>query len=376
MWARFLGALGLRGRIIGVVLIASVATLGVAALALLGPLEHSLKTAELTTLENEVGKAKNTSPKSFANTVKKFEGLDPLLAAQADLPVRLPTGGAPVSGAAARKPSCRDADSDRAQEACLRQQGLETRSAIFAQEQAIRNTTNSTEVAIIGSPDNPKAAVYTPEEYGTVIIDRLDDVGRAFRTNSAVYSIGTIGDTQYARAALPFTTSVRGGAPERWVLIVRKPLDTVNAAVSTVRRAFLYAALAGLALALLLGIPLSATIVRRLRRLRHAALQLAADGPPVAVPDRPPPRRGGRSRPGLRPDAAAPSAAGGGAPGVRLDRVARAAHAARLARRDARAAPRRPGERRRLTWPMLARCSTAPGPSRAGWRGSPRTCST
>ncbi len=284
MWARFLGALGLRGRIIGVVLIASVATLGVAALALLGPLEHSLKTAELTTLENEVGKAKNTSPKSFANTVKKFEGLDPLLAAQADLPVRLPTGGAPVSGAAARKPSCRDADSDRAQEACLRQQGLETRSAIFAQEQAIRNTTNSTEVAIIGSPDNPKAAVYTPEEYGTVIIDRLDDVGRAFRTNSAVYSIGTIGDTQYARAALPFTTSVRGGAPERWVLIVRKPLDTVNAAVSTVRRAFLYAALAGLALALLLGIPMSATIVRRLRRLRHAALELAADGPPVAVP--------------------------------------------------------------------------------------------
>jgi signal transduction histidine kinase len=68
------------------------------------------------------------------------------------------------------------------------------------------------------------------------------------------------------------------------VLVVRKPLDSVTAAVSTVRRAFLYAALAGLALTLLLGIPLSATIVRRLRRLRHAALQLAQDGPPVAVP--------------------------------------------------------------------------------------------
>ena len=72
--------------------------------------------------------------------------------------------------------------------------------------------------------------------------------------------------------------------PEQWVLAVRKPLDTLSDAVSTVRRAFVYAALAGLALTLLLGIPLSATIVRRLRRLRHAALQLAAEGPPVNVP--------------------------------------------------------------------------------------------
>jgi signal transduction histidine kinase len=51
-----------------------------------------------------------------------------------------------------------------------------------------------------------------------------------------------------------------------------------------VRRAFLLAAGAGLILTLILGIPLSATIVRRLRRLRQAALQLAADGPPVDVP--------------------------------------------------------------------------------------------
>jgi len=43
----------------------------------------------------------------------------------------------------------------------------------------------------------------------------------------------------------------------------------------------LYAALAAIALTLILGIPLSGTIVRRLRRLRVAALQLAAEGPPV-----------------------------------------------------------------------------------------------
>ena len=50
------------------------------------------------------------------------------------------------------------------------------------------------------------------------------------------------------------------------------------------RRAFLAAALAGLVLTLILGIPLSARLVRRLRRLREAALELAQEGPAVEVP--------------------------------------------------------------------------------------------
>ncbi len=282
MWARVQGGLGLRGRIIGVVLIASVATLAVAALALLGPLEHSLQTAELSTLQGEVGSTKSTNAKSFSKTVRPFEQTDPLLAAQADLPLRVPSGGAPVSGVPAPKPSCRDADTGNAQEACLREKGRETQNAIVKLEQTLRNVTGSAEVLLLGSPDNPKPAVVPPAS-DIARFDRFDDVARAFRTQKAVYSIGTIGDTQYARAALPFTTTV-GGSPQQWVLVVRKPLDTVNAAVATVRRAFLYAALAGLALTLLLGIPMSATIVRRLHRLRHAALELAADGPPVAVP--------------------------------------------------------------------------------------------
>ena len=44
------GPFGLRGRIIGVVLVTTVATLAVAAIALLGPLEQSLRNAERTTL--------------------------------------------------------------------------------------------------------------------------------------------------------------------------------------------------------------------------------------------------------------------------------------------------------------------------------------
>jgi signal transduction histidine kinase len=69
-----------------------------------------------------------------------------------------------------------------------------------------------------------------------------------------------------------------------YVLAVRRRIDEIPGAVNTVRNAFLTAALAGLALTLILAIPLAATIVRRLRRLRQAALRLAQEGPGVAVP--------------------------------------------------------------------------------------------
>ncbi len=68
------------------------------------------------------------------------------------------------------------------------------------------------------------------------------------------------------------------------MLSVRKPIVEIPSAVRAVRTAFLTAALAGLLLTLILGIPLSATLVRRLRRLREAALELADAGPAVHIP--------------------------------------------------------------------------------------------
>jgi signal transduction histidine kinase len=115
--------------------------------------------------------------------------------------------------------------------------------------------------------------------------DSFDDAATAFRDHKATYTLGSINGDQYARAAIPFTTQSEVDAqPWRWVLVVRKPLAEVSSAVSAVRTAFLVAALVALGLTLILGIPLSATIVRRLRRLRHAALRLAEGGPPVRVP--------------------------------------------------------------------------------------------
>src|SRR5437588_782400 len=135
------GALGLRGRIVGAVLVTTVATLAVAAVAVLGPLEHELKSAALHTLQKDLGK----------------------------------------------------------------------------------------------------------------------NAMRAFLTNHRISSFGSLGGTEYARLAVPLTI---GG--QRYVLAVRKPIEDIPGAVHVVRTAFLYAALAGLALTLILGIPLAATLVRRL----------------------------------------------------------------------------------------------------------------
>ncbi len=291
MWARLLSALGLRGRIVGVVLVASVATLIVAAVALLGPLEHSLRSAELNTLRGEVGSASKGGPGTIARTVDPFKAARPELIPQADDPVvkSSPSGGAAIAKASAQKTiSCGALRSASDQEACLRAEGVAAREAVIDQETSLQSSTGAAEVALRGYPDvngrHAQTILVSPDP-NQVKADPYDDAVEAFRNKGRpVYSFGTIGDTEYARAALPFTTSIRGGSVDHWVLVVRKPLDTVTAAVATVRRAFLYAALAALGITLLVGIPLSATLVRRVRRLHHAALQLAADGPPVAVP--------------------------------------------------------------------------------------------
>jgi signal transduction histidine kinase len=280
MWARWRGALGLRGRILGAVLVTTVATLGVAAVALLGPLEHSLRTAELNTLEGEVGSTNSSAPSTIERTVNPFKAHNPAAVPLADIrPIKQgSTGGAAINPGT----PCGSARTAYLQEVCLKDRGTAAKDAINKQAHSLTATTGGT-VALLSYP-NLKPLVVSPDA-DILRFDQKDDAARALHNHGRpVYSFGTIGDTQYARAALPFTTRVPGGAPEHWVLVVRKPLDTLSNAVATVRRAFLYAALAGLALTLVLGIPLSATIVRRLRRLHHAALQLAHDGPPVHVP--------------------------------------------------------------------------------------------
>jgi signal transduction histidine kinase len=276
MWTRLQAALGLRGRIIGVVLVTSVATLIVAALALLGPLEHSLRNAEMTTLKQEFSGTRGTA--SFASA--RF---DPGKVIYTQIKPPSPSARPQSTGGAGIGPnSKRNAEEEQDQY----DEGVLVRDHLTKAAQSLQFTTGA-EVAVLGYAEvsGQHSHVIVASNVDIAKEDLFDDVARAFHTRQREYSFGSLAGTDVVREAIPFTT--HGPAPgqtEYWVLAVRKNLGTLSDAVATVRRAFVYAALAALAITLLLGIPLSATIVRRLRRLRQAALQLAHDGPPVHVP--------------------------------------------------------------------------------------------
>jgi len=230
----WLGALGLRGRIVGAVLVTAVATLAVAAVALLGPLDKSLRSASMKTLQAEVKGA-------TANFASVKLG---------DLPPNSPAG--------------RDAKQD-----------------LMAEQQLLGQRFSGI-VAVLGYPEpNGKGRLLLkPQDEGPrVEAGPYDDVATAFRRRHPVYSFGYIDGTDYARAALPFQQEGL-----RYVLAVRRAIDEIPRAASAVRTAFFIAALVALGLTLVLGIPLSGRIVRRLRVLRQAALRLAQEGPSVEVP--------------------------------------------------------------------------------------------
>jgi signal transduction histidine kinase len=239
------GALGLGGRIVGAVLVTTVATLAVAAVALLGPLEHSLRKTALTTLRRDL-----------TGQALAFKQLNLTYVADAT---------SPSASIAASSPDPK-ATKGAAEQAKLTQLEVALGGRLGAS------------VTLLGFPDavGHFRPVLLPRDAADARGDFYDDATRVFTTSKPLYSFGTIDGAEYARAALP----VKKG----FVLTVRRPIDEIPSAVSTVRRAFLTAALAGLALTLLLAIPLAARIVRRLRRLREAALQLAEEGPGVNVP--------------------------------------------------------------------------------------------
>jgi signal transduction histidine kinase len=77
------------------------------------------------------------------------------------------------------------------------------------------------------------------------------------------------------------------------VLVAQRRLSEVTTAVDQVRNALLAAAVIGLVVAVILGITLSNTLLRRLGRLRAVALRITAEGP-----DAPAPRDTGRDEVG------------------------------------------------------------------------------
>jgi signal transduction histidine kinase len=229
---------------VGALLVTTVATLAVAAVALLGRLEQGLRSAALTSLVRDAHVA-----------AADFERLHLTY----------------VHDVASRDPKAADGHAERI--------------ALASQENSILSQFGAS-VVLFGSPDltgESHPVLPTSPQNSTTLHDSFDDVPRAFRTRLRppyIPTFGSINGKEYARVALRLRIGARP-----YVLAVRRPLDEVADAVAVVRNAFLTAALAGVGLTLLLGIPLSATLVRRLRRLRQAALRLSLEGPSVHVPE-------------------------------------------------------------------------------------------
>ena len=235
----WLGALGLRGRIAGAVLVTTVATLAVAALTLLGPLENELRNSALKTLARDLGRG----------TTSNFTRLNLNYVLDVDQSDRFSAAG-------------------RAQRIALQQQ-----------QRALGERLGAT-VTLYGYPDvSGDAQPVIPNGEEPTGPGPSSEVARAFRTHHRVSGLGSLEGTEVARVAVPLVIG-----NQRFVLSVRRPIPEVAGAVHAVRNAFITAALAGLALTLVLAIPLAATLVRRLRRLRQAALRLAHEGPGVEVP--------------------------------------------------------------------------------------------
>jgi signal transduction histidine kinase len=116
---------------------------------------------------------------------------------------------------------------------------------------------------------------------GKVLIDtdpkqagKFDDVRAALGSSKPVTGVVVNRpEADTARLALPLTIDDR-----RYVLVLRRTLDDARSATRVVTRALVTATVVGLAVAVVLGFGIAATLLRRLRRLRHATVMLADRG--------------------------------------------------------------------------------------------------
>jgi signal transduction histidine kinase len=234
-------AYGLRPRLLAALVFTAAVTLGVAALALLPPLQHRLTeqaardlegatTAEVPFMEGQIGK-------SFRQTAKD-----------------------------ARLRTNRQARMDA------------LRNSIYNRTSTLRDRTGARVIVVdsvpgeepIADTDFPSSAVPEREIVRALALG----IGRSVRSGDNVIVTRTM-----------HVGKVDPNQPETdFVLVTEKQLTDVKTAVHQVRNAVLAAAAAGLAVAVLLGIFLATTIGRRLARLRAAAVRVSREGTDAPTP--------------------------------------------------------------------------------------------
>jgi signal transduction histidine kinase len=130
--------------------------------------------------------------------------------------------------------------------------------------------------------DKSLATVYSAVRFDQDVPDFYTEARRALTTRRPVKTL--LGD----QLIVAQRTSV-GPHRERFVIVVMRRLAYVSSAVKVVQNAFIVAAAAGLAIALVLGFWLTRTLLRRLERLHDATHELVRTGleAPLPVDERP-----------------------------------------------------------------------------------------
>jgi signal transduction histidine kinase len=231
-------AFGLRPRLLAALVFTAAVTLGVAALALLPPLQDKLTQQARSDLENATSTDRGLFERQITATLRK-------------------TVGEP-----------RDARLRRvAQEIQNRGWTLRARTdarVIVADAVPSEEPIFDTDLAAVPRND--------------ILRSIVDPVPRTTRRGD------TLTVTEPLFVDRKYSLDPHSGLPGQFVLVTQKQLTDVSAAVDTVRTAFLAAAGAGLVVAVVLGVLLATTIGRRLARLRAAAVRVAREGPDAPTP--------------------------------------------------------------------------------------------
>jgi signal transduction histidine kinase len=250
-------AFGLRGQIVGMVLVTTVATLLVASIGLLPRLETSLRNASRLTLKNAIAKA-NEKPRG---EITKLAAVPYPVAAEFNDDA-LRTDVPDASG------------ETHTQETRLSTAIDQLHDDLGAAEVIMIGYIDPSDTGKVVTPGGPTATP-APAQFTA---DATSNAARAFRERQTFYSLPTIDGNQYVRAMIPLPMA------DDAVLAVYKPINEIPDAVSAVRHAFEIAAAAGLLLTLILAVPLTAKLVRRLQLLRQAALRVAVAGAGAEFP--------------------------------------------------------------------------------------------